>query len=43
MESSLEFSIEFSNKVHYIYLKIKKESIYITIETEVENSEILYW
>ena len=43
MEPLLEFSLDFSNKVHYIYLQIKKESIYITIETEVENSEILYW
>jgi len=42
MESLLEFAIEFSSKVHYIYLQIKKESIYITIETEVQN-EILYW
>ena len=43
MEPLLEFSLDFSNKVHYISLQIKKESIYITIETEVENSEILYW
>ena len=42
MESLLEFAIEFSSKVHYIYLQMKKESIYITIETEVQN-EILYW
>jgi hypothetical protein len=44
MESSpLEFRIDFSHKEYYIYLQIKKESIYITIETEIENSEILYW
>ena len=43
MESSpLEFRIDFSHKEYYIYLQIKKESIYITIETESEN-EILYW
>ena len=42
MESLIEFRIDLSHKEYYIYLQIKKESIYITIETEEEN-EILYW
>ena len=42
MESLLEFRIDFSHKEYFIYLKIRRESIYITIETEAEN-EILYW
>ena len=42
MKSLLEFRIDFSHKEYFIYLQIRKESIYITIETEVEN-EILYW
>ena len=42
MEPILEFKVNFSNKDYYIYVQIKKDSIYITIETEEEN-EILYW
>ena len=42
MEPILEFKVTFSNKDYYIYVQIKQESIYITIETEEEN-EILYW
>ena len=42
MEPILEFKTNFSNKEYYIYVQIKKDSIYITIETD-EESEILYW
>ena len=43
MEPILEFKTEFGKKDYYIYLQIKKDSIYIGIEFETENNEILYW
>ena len=43
MDPILEFKTEFGKKDYYIYLQIKKDSIYIGIEFETENNEILYW
>ena len=43
MEPILEFKNEFGKKDYYLYLQIKKESIFIGIETEAENNDILYW
>ena len=37
-----EFKITFNNKLYYIYVLIKPDSIYITIETE-EEDEFIYW
>ena len=39
----MEFRAEFSKKDYFIYLQIKKDSIYIGIENDSENNEILYW
>ena len=39
----LEFKCEFSNKNYYLYIQIRKESIYIGIETDEENKDIIYW
>ena len=43
MEPILEFKSEFNNKIYYLYIQIRKESIYIGIETEEENNDIIYW
>ena len=43
MDPILEFKTEFGKKDYYIYLQIKKDSIYIGIEFETENNDILYW
>ena len=43
MEPIMEFRAEFSKKDYFIYLQIKKDSIYIGIENDSENNEILYW
>ena len=43
MEPILEFKTEFGKKEYYLYIQLKKESIYIGIETEEDNNEILYW
>ena len=43
MEPILEFKAEFSKKDYLIYIQVKKESIYIGIENDTENNEILYW
>ena len=42
MEPIIEFKTNFGNKDYYIYVQTKKDSIYITIETD-EEKEILYW
>ena len=42
MEPILEFKQNFSNKDYYIYVQPKKNSIYITIETD-EMNQVLYW
>ena len=39
----MEFRAEFSQKDYFIYIQIKKDSIYIGIENDSENNEILYW
>ena len=39
----LEFKCEFNNKNYYLYIQIRKESIYIGIETDEENKDIIYW
>ena len=43
MEPIYEFKTEFGKKLYYVYIQIKKESIYIGIETDEENNDILYW
>ena len=43
MEPILEFKAEFGKKDYLIYIQVKKESIYIGIENDTENNEILYW
>ena len=43
MEPIMEFRAEFGKKDYYLYIQIKKESIYIGIETDEENNEIIYW
>ena len=43
MDPILEFKTEFGKKEYFLYIQIKKESIYIGIETEADNNEILYW
>jgi len=43
MEPILEFKAEFGKKDYLIYIQVKKESIYIGIESDTENNEILYW
>ena len=43
MDPILEFKTEFGKKEYFLYIQIKKESIYIGIEAEADNNEILYW
>ena len=43
MEPIYEFKTEFGKKLYYIYIQIRKESIYIGIETDEENNDIIYW
>ena len=43
MEPILEFKSGFNNKIYYLYIQIRKESIYIGIETDEENNDIIYW
>ena len=43
MEPILEFKNIFGKNEYYLYVQIKKESIFIGIETEAENNDILYW
>ena len=43
MDPILEFTAEFSKKEYYIYIQIKKDTIFIGIETDEENNETIYW